>query len=217
VFSGIIRGIGTVLAVRDQSGDRSLTIDISDAAVDRPEPGASICVSGACLTATRCSEDRFEVDVSAETLSVTTLGEWTEGTRVNLEPALRVGDTLDGHWVTGHVDGVGRVLELTESARSIVLGIEAPTALSRFIARKGSIAVDGVSLTVNDVEDAVFHLNIVPYTRENTIFDDFHLGATVNIEVDIVARYLERLVPERSPAHGLNLEKLREYGFVNGK
>lgn len=193
MFSGIVRGVGRVLASADLGGDRRLTIDTRDAALAPLETGCSIAVNGACLTAVECSEGQFAADVSLETLSATTLGELSIGDPVNLESSLRLGDAVDGHLVSGHVDGVGRIVSLEPAARSIAVRIAIDKALMRYIARKGSVAVDGVSLTVNAVDDDAFEVNIVPHTRDVTVISEYRPGRTVNIEVDIVARYLERL------------------------
>lgn len=193
MFSGIVRGVGRVLESADLGGDRRLTIDIRGVALPPLETGCSIAVNGVCLTAVDCGEERFAADVSLETLSATTLGELSRGDPVNLESALRLNETVDGHLVTGHVDGIGRVLDAQAAARSTALRIAFDRALMRYIARKGSVAVDGVSLTVNAVHADAFEVNIVPHTNAVTIISGYRPGRAVNIEVDIVARYLERL------------------------
>jgi riboflavin synthase len=176
------------------------------------EVGGSVAVNGVCLTAVECAADRFTGDVSQETLRVTTLGRLEPGHRVNLEASLKLGQSIDGHLVTGHVDGVGEVLRLTESGRSLALEIAMPAALARYIARKGSIAVDGVSLTVNAVSRDCFAVNVIPHTRAVTIISGYAVGTPVNIEVDMIARYLERLVtPE---AGGIDLDMLKKHGFA---
>ena len=194
MFSGIVRGVGRVLEIADTGGDRRVVIDYSGVEMAGPETGASIAVNGVCLTAAAVAEDRFEADVSAETLAVTAFGDYSAGALVNLEPSLRVGDTVDGHLVSGHVDGVGRVAALTTTARSTTVTIELPPGLERFVAQKGSIAVDGVSLTVNRVEGAQFEVNVIPHTRERTILAGYRVGTRVNIEVDMLARYVERVL-----------------------
>ncbi|HEU4616677.1 MAG TPA: riboflavin synthase [Gammaproteobacteria bacterium] len=197
MFSGIVRGVGRILDTRDEGGDRRIVI--GHAGVDMPGPGvgASIAVNGVCLTAAAVGDDRFEADVSAETLAVTALGGCGRGAPVNLEPSLRLGDTVDGHLVSGHVDGVGRVAALAPAARSTTLTIELPPGLERFVAQKGSIAVDGVSLTVNRVAGSRFEVNVVPHTREHTIIGTYAVGAPVNVEVDMLARYVERMLSDR--------------------
>lgn len=193
MFSGIVRGVGRVLESADLGGDRRLTIDTGGVALPPLETGCSIAVNGVCLTAVECGEERFAADVSLETLSATTLGELSGGDPVNLESALRLNDTVDGHLVTGHVDGIGRVVAVEPAARSTGVRIALDGALTRYIARKGSVAVDGVSLTVNAVQAGAFEVNIIPHTIAVTVISEYRRGRAVNIEVDIVARYLERL------------------------
>ena len=193
MFSGIVKGTGRVLASVDLGADRRLSIDTRDVDLPSLETGCSIAVNGVCLTAVDCADGQFAADVSRETLSATTLGELSSGDPVNLEGALRLIDTVDGHLVTGHVDGIGRVVGVEPDARSTGLRITVDGSLMRYIARKGSVAVDGVSLTVNAVDEDAFEVNIVPYTSEVTVISGYRTGRAVNIEVDIVARYLERL------------------------
>ena len=193
MFSGIVRGTGRVLASVDLGADRRLRIDTRGVDLPSLETGCSIAVNGVCLTAIDCADGRFAADVSRETLSATTLGELSSGDPVNLEGALRLNDTVDGHLVTGHVDGIGRVVGVKPDARSTGLRITVDGSLMRYIARKGSVAVDGVSLTVNAVDEDAFEVNIVPHTSEVTVISGYRTGRAVNIEVDIVARYLERL------------------------
>lgn len=211
MFTGIIRGVGTIAEVSDVGGDRRLGIDLGDLELPATAIGDSIAVNGVCLTVTAVRAGRFTADVSLETLQVTTLGELRVGSRVNLEPALRVGDALDGHFVMGHVDGVGRVRALTPVARSSRLELEIPAALAPYVARKGSIAVDGVSLTVNAVSGNVFEVNIVPHTSEMTVISGYQVGTAVNIEIDMIARYLERLATAEG---GVDLELLRKHGYT---
>ncbi|TLZ44647.1 MAG: riboflavin synthase, partial [Gammaproteobacteria bacterium] len=163
--------------------------------LSRVQPGDSICVQGCCLTVTERMGQAFAADVSRETLSLTTLGDLVAGSPVNLELALRAGDPLGGHLVSGHVDGVARVVAASEEARSVRLKIEVPAELARYIARKGSVAVDGVSLTINEVGDTVFGVNIIPHTQAVTTLGKLAVGSRVNLEVDQVARYLERMLP----------------------
>jgi len=194
VFSGLVKGIGRILHDTDMGGDLRLTISLEQTAIEQLEPGASIAVNGVCLTATECHADRFDVDVSTETLRLTTLSAFHAGARVNLEPSLRLGDPMHGHWVLGHVDGVGRVVDVKPAARSSIVVIELPAALIPYVAQKGSIAVDGVSLTVNAVDKHRFEVNIVPHTSEMTVISDYQQGTAVNIEVDIIARYVDQLL-----------------------
>jgi riboflavin synthase len=194
MFTGIIKGIGRVESRDDTAGaDPSFTFALEQTELGTLALGASIAVNGVCLTVTGYDDEAFTADVSRATLDVTTLGRLRPGDRVNLEPSLRLGDPLDGHWVTGHVDGVGHVTAIGADGGSTTLEIELPRELERFVARKGSIAVDGVSLTVNSLADASFRVNIIPHTRQVTIIGRYDVGTAVNIEVDIVARYLERL------------------------
>lgn len=200
MFSGIVKGIGRVLAVDDRDGDRRIAIGLAGTSIAPPAIGASIAVNGACLTAAAVEPDRFVADVSRETLAVTTLGLLAPGAAVNLEPSLALGDPLDGHLVSGHVDGVGRIAGITPSGRSLVITIDLPHALARYVARKGSIAVDGVSLTVNDVAGERITVNIVPHTRDSTVIADYRTGTPVNIEIDVLARYVERILgPDAGP------------------
>ena len=193
MFSGIVAGVGRVVDNVDAGGDRRLIIDTRGVALAALETGRSIAVNGVCLSVVDSGRDRFAADVSLSTLSATTLGALSKGDPVNVESALRLNDTVDGHLVTGHVDGVGRVMAVERAARSTVVRIAFDKALMRYVARKGSVAVDGVSLTVNAAHEDVFEVNIVPHTNDVTVISEYRPGRAVNIEVDIVARYLERL------------------------
>ena len=193
MFTGIVTATGTVTRLTEQDGDMRLRIDSGALDMTDVAAGDSISVNGVCLTVLEPAVREFQADVSAETLSCTTLGGLAKGSRVNLEKAMRLGDRLGGHLVSGHCDGMGTVLELERDARSVRLTIEAPAELARYICRKGSICVDGVSLTVNEVTDGEFGVNIIPHTMDQTIFTDYGAGTLVNLEVDIIARYLERL------------------------
>ena len=215
MFSGIVKGVGRILEREDAGGDQRLTIGVKSVALPELHPGDSIAVNGVCLTVTVCDSECFTSDVSVETLSATTLGDLTVGGPVNLENALRLGDSLDGHLMTGHVDGVGQVESVEEVARSIMLRIQVDEVLVPYIAQKGSVAVDGVSLTVNAVKNATFQVNIIPHTGEMTVIAGYKPGTAVNIEVDIVARYLERLVQCGDGASGINLELLERYGYTS--
>jgi riboflavin synthase len=191
MFTGIVTDLGRVRDVRDTARDRRFEIstqyDLADVAI-----GASISHSGCCLTVVEKGWDWFAVEVSGETLSATTLGAWTIGHPVNLERAARLGDELGGHIVSGHVDGVGEVLSVTPEGGSHRIRLRAPRPLHRFIAPKGSIALDGVSLTVNAVEDDVFGVNIIPHTWDATTLGRLFAGAQVNLEIDLIARYVAR-------------------------
>lgn len=197
MFTGIITDIGTVQD-RQQQGDTRFVISCAFAH-DSIDMGASIACSGVCLTVVDKGQDDaygdwFAVDVSAESLSRTTLGDWHEGTEVNLERALRMGDELGGHLVSGHVDGIGSVLEKRKEGDSICLTLSAPDALMPFIAEKGSITVDGVSLTVNGVDANSLNLNIIPHTLYATTLSNLDVGDAINLEIDMLARYVQRLL-----------------------
>lgn len=198
MFTGIVTDIGTVTA-REARGDTRFRIrtayDTASIAI-----GASIACSGVCLTVVQKGEDWFTVDVSAETLSRTGLGNWREGSRINLERSLRVGDELGGHIVSGHVDGVGEVTMMKPEGDSLRIEIRAPDALAAFIAEKGSITVDGVSLTVNSVEGARFGVNLIPHTQQVTTLGSLKAGDRVNLEIDTLARYVARLQQWSKPA-----------------
>ena len=194
MFTGIVQGVGRIRSVEPRGGDVSLWIETGPVALDDVAVGGSIAVSGACLTATRLEDHAFAADVSRETLMLTTLGEAAAGRRVNIEKALAAGQPLGGHYVTGHVDGIGRVVSRHDDARSVRMEFEVPVELARYVARKGSVCVDGVSLTVNGVAGRRFDVNLVPHTLELTTLGELHAGAAVNIEVDIIARYLERML-----------------------
>jgi riboflavin synthase len=195
MFTGIITDVGRIVAA-EQRGDLRLRIacGYDMAGVDL---GASIACSGVCLTVVDKGPDWFDVDLSAETVSRSAPGMWGEARRLNLERSLKLGDELGGHIVTGHVDGVGEVVTLEPSGDSTRVVIEAPQALAPYIAGKGSVAVDGVSLTVNAVEGARFELNIIPHTAQQTTFADLAVGSRVNIEIDILARYIGRMIEMR--------------------
>jgi riboflavin synthase len=198
MFTGIVQDLGRVSAAERRGGDLRLVIECARLNMSRIAVGDSICVQGCCLTATGIEGRSFAADVSRETLALTTLGELTPGAPVNLEPALRAGDALGGHLVSGHVDGVAHILAMAGDARSQRLTIGVPRALARYLAPKGSVAVDGVSLTVNEVAAESFGVNIIPHTQSVTTLGSLEVGARVNLEVDQVARYLARLlaVPE---------------------
>ena len=191
MFTGIVTDVGRVLSVERRGAMRArLGTAYDTASID---VGASIACDGVCLTAVALGPGWFEVDASAETLDRTTLGEWAEGRRVNLERALRVGDELGGHIVSGHVDGTARIVGLRPDGDSLRLTLEAPGGLARFLAPKGSVALDGISLTVNEVEGARFGVNLIPHTQSATTWGEVREGRRVNLEVDTVARYVARL------------------------
>jgi riboflavin synthase len=195
VFTGIVQDVGVLESCERRRGDLRLLIAAARLDLSAVRAGDSLCVQGCCLTATEVSGNTFAADVSRETLALTTLGELAPGARVNLEPALRAGEALGGHLVCGHVDAVARVTAARGDARSRRLTIAVPARLARYLAVKGSVTVDGVSLTVNSVEKARFGVNIIPHTLTVTTLGCLDVGARVNLEVDLVARYLERLLP----------------------
>lgn len=211
MFTGIVAATGRVATMTAAGGDARIgiisdSLDMTDVAL-----GDSIAVNGVCLTAVALSGNGFSADVSRETLSLTTLGALATGATVNLEKALRLADRLGGHLVSGHVDGVGEVLSRHHDARSVRFEIAAPDALARYIAPKGSVAVDGTSLTVNGVDGSVFAINIVPHTLAQTIIDAYRPGTRVNLEVDLLARYLERLLTaDAGTPAGADIEALLE-------
>jgi len=204
MFTGIITDIGTVRSI-EQRGDTRFTVDCAYD-MDGVEIGASIACSGACLTVIEKGNTAeggwFAVDVSAETLSKTVLGRWREGTKINLERALKVGDELGGHIVSGHVDGLATVEEIRPEGDSLRFTFIAPDTLARFIAPKGSVALDGVSLTVNEVDGARFGVNIIPHTAEMTTIGGLKPGDPVHIEIDPLARYVARLLESGTPNNG---------------
>ncbi|HEV7138862.1 MAG TPA: riboflavin synthase [Steroidobacteraceae bacterium] len=194
MFTGIVQDVGKVVSRETRAGDVRMVI-----AFDRLDPsgisiGDSICVQGCCLTAVELRDRTFAADVSRETLSLTILGDLASGSPVNLEPSLKAGDPLGGHLVSGHVDGIGQIDAISEDARSTRVQVSVPAALARYIARKGSVAIDGVSLTVNEVQGATFGINLIPHTQSVTTLGALRVGTRVNLEVDQIARYVERLL-----------------------
>ena len=204
MFSGIVQDVGRVEARETRGGDVRLVIAPRQLDLSAVRVGDSVCVQGCCLTATAVNSRTFAADLSGETLALTTLGELEVGSPVNLETSLRAGDALGGHLVSGHVDGVAQVAAVAEEARSLRVTIAAPPALARFIAPKGSIAVDGVSLTINAVQQASFGVNIIPHTRSVTTLGSLAPGARVNLEVDQIARYVARLLESFTDLHPRN-------------
>lgn len=193
MFTGIIKGLGTICDLQERGGDLRLTIDASQAGLGTVAIGDSIAVSGVCLTVVAWNQLQFIADVSRETLDVTSLGDLQIGSKVNLEAALRAGEPLGGHMVAGHVDGLGRLEGMQEDARSWRLRFSVPQQLAGYIAAKGSIAIDGISLTVNEVQGQQFGVNIIPHTMAQTTLGTMQPGQAVNVEIDIVARYLARM------------------------
>lgn len=217
MFTGIIQAKGRIERIEPRNGDWRLTVNVGDLDMADVQIGDSIATNGVCLTAIELNGHSFVADVSAETLKVTTLSEFKIGTPVNLEKALRLQDRLGGHLVSGHVDGVGVVTSISQDARSWRYELEAPLDICRYIAPKGSICINGISLTVNEVEGTRFGVNIVPHTRSETTIADFVVGTKVNLEVDLLARYLERLLSARqadTKTSPLTPTFLAEHGFM---
>jgi riboflavin synthase len=196
MFTGIVLDVGSVQRLEPRGEDLRVTIRSARLDLSGWHLGDSVAVAGVCLTVVELHERSFSADVSRETLAHTTIGQWRTGTHVNLEPALRAGDALGGHLMAGHVDGIAEVLARVADARSRRLQLRAPAPLARYVARKGSVALDGVSLTVNRVEAAQFDVNLVPYTLAVTTLEELEVGDRVNLEVDLIARYVERLFSE---------------------
>jgi riboflavin synthase len=217
MFTGIIQAVGEVAAIEQTGGDVKLRIKTGTLPLEDVHLGDSIATNGVCLTVTELPGDGYWADVSTETLSLTSLKSIVVGSAVNLEKSLTPTTALGGHLVSGHVDGLGRVVGLTRDARSWRVSIEAPSDLARYIAQKGSICVDGTSLTVNAVEGARFELNIIPQTWEETVFSGYALGSEVNLEVDVIARYLERLLQSgvAPMASSITVETLKNAGYYS--
>jgi len=218
MFTGIIAAIGNIESLQAKGGDMRLkvatqTLDLSDIKL-----GDSVANNGVCLTVVEMTGSSLSFDVSRESLDRTSLGSLKAGSPVNLEKALAVGDRLGGHFVSGHVDGLGKVVSLQSSARSVQFRFEVPADLTRYIAEKGSICIDGTSLTVNNVAQSGgeqanwFEVNIIPHTLQETIMSDYKVGTMVNLEVDLIARYLERLLPDQTS--GITRETLLNNGFI---
>ena len=216
MFTGIVEATGSVAAIETKGGDIRMRINSDDLDLADVQPGDSIAVSGVCLTAVEIGDRNFVADVSGETLAKTMLGRLKVGAKVNLEKALTPTTRLGGHLVSGHVDGVGEVISREHEARSIRFRIRAPETLSRYIAQKGSICVDGISLTVNGIENNTFDLNIIPHTLEKTTMDEFRPGRKVNLEVDVIARYLERMLTAGAAEAGTGVTQamLEQFGFI---
>ena len=195
MFTGIVQDVGRLVEREKRNGDHRMGFTFGRIDPAALRIGDSLCVQGCCLTVVELQDGTVRADVSRETLRLTTLGQWAIGAHVNLEPALKAGDALGGHLLSGHVDGLGQIVEITEEARSWCMDIAlADDALARYVARKGSIAVDGVSLTVNLVRGATFRVNLIPHTREVTTLGKLQPDDYVNIEIDLIARYVERLL-----------------------
>ena len=214
MFTGIIETVGVVSAVQNVSGDLRIRVSAPAFAERDVAQGDSIAIDGVCLTVVEQQADSFAFDVSKESLAHTLIGDWKEGTRVNLEMALLPTTRLGGHLVSGHVDGVAKLTSLSQDARSWRMAFEAPQALKKYIAQKGSITINGISLTVNSVHDCVFDINVIPHTFEVTTLGGLSLGDRVHIEVDLIARYLERMLLAGSESDtAINYSFLKEHGF----
>ncbi len=217
MFTGIIEAVGRIESIEDKGGDAKVWIHTGKMDMSDVQLGDSIAMNGVCLTAIELRNDAYCADVSGETLSLTSLKQLKEGSPVNLEKALTPTTRLGGHMVSGHVDGLGKVIDRYDDGRSVRFIIEAPKSLAKYIAMKGSITIDGTSLTVNKVDGCQFELNIVPHTLQETIMDSYQPGVEVNLEVDLIARYLERLVlGEKAaiPGEQLDMAFLAENGFI---
>lgn len=214
MFTGIIQAVGTIASITPQGGDVRLSINVADLGLSEADLGASIAVNGVCLTVIEYAKKQFSADVSNETLSLSSLKNMRVGRAINLEKALTLNTPLGGHIVSGHVDGQAELMLMQNDGRSIRYEFEAPSKLAKYIAEKGSITIDGASLTVNKVENTRFAINIVPYTLENTIFKHYVAGTKVNIEVDIIARYLERLLKADDSKDVSLLATLAHSGFI---
>ena len=218
MFTGIIQAVGEIQAIEPKGEDVRMRINTGKLDLGDVQLGDSIATNGVCLTAIELPGDGYVADVSGETLDKTTLAQLKVGTPVNLEKALTPTTRLGGHLVSGHVDGVGEVISRTPAGRSIKFIIRAPNELAKYIAHKGSICIEGISLTVNEVRGAEFDLNIVPHTLQETTMQHLHAGSPINLEVDIIARYLERLLlgdkAADASATGISETLLRESGFM---
>lgn len=219
MFTGIIEAVGRIAAIADTGGDKRLTIDAGDLEMGAVKLGDSIATNGVCLTVTSLTGSGFSADVSRETLSLATLGALKTGAPVNLERAMRADSRFDGHIVSGHIDGTGEVVARHEDARSIRLSVAVPEPLRKYTAHKGSICIDGVSLTINALSEDGVELNIVPHTAAETIITHYQPGTRVNLEVDVIARYLERLLQGEKSQSGSRLSEafLAEHGFTGRK
>ena len=217
MFTGLVEAVGQVVSIENKGGESRMTFASASLGLSDAQLGDSIAINGVCLTVVNKTDQQFAADVSAETLACTTLGALKQGSRVNLERALLPTTRLGGHMVSGHVDGVAHVAHIKPQGESIIISFEVASQLSKYIASKGSICVDGVSLTTNVVSDSGFEVNIIPHTQQQTIIGDYKQGSKVNIEVDVVARYLERLLQggsaNQAQASNISREFLASQGF----
>ena len=194
MFTGIIQGIGNISKIDSNGPDSRIVVKAGRMKLDDVKIGDSISVNGVCLSITEKTKDSFSSDLSSETLSLTTFIEMRANSKVNLEKAMNFSSRVNGHLIAGHVDGVGVIKEMKNDGRSILILIEFPEELEKYISKKGSIAVDGVSLTINGTKENTFSINIIPHTLSGSIISEYNIGTKVNIEVDLIARYLEKLV-----------------------
>lgn len=219
MFTGIIESVGVVKSIQTISGDVRVTIDAAGLDMSDVKLGDSIATNGVCLTVIDFGDSWYSADVSIESLNRTVLGQWKSGTRVNLEKALLPTTRLGGHIVSGHVDAIAQISLVRKDARSLYFELTCPAHLAKYLSEKGSITVDGISLTINHLRGNVVSLNLVPHTAEKTTIADWKVGTQVNIEVDILARYIERLLlgdkaAEESGASKLDMSFLMEHGFL---
>ena len=219
MFTGIIEAVGKVQSVRQAGGDVRLSIDAAGLDMNDVKLGDSIATSGVCLTVVDFGAHWYAADVSLETISRTSLNSWKTGTRVNLEKALLPTTRLGGHLVSGHVDGLGEITLARQDARSLYFEVKAPDALAKYMAEKGSITVDGISLTINHLNGALMSLNLVPHTATQTTINDWQVGTKVNLEIDVLARYLERLLmgdkaAQSTTKNTIDMNFLAENGFL---
>ncbi len=213
MFTGIIEGKGKVLGVEYKEGGKRLSIELPPELTEI-QLGDSININGACLTIVEKRGGSFAVDLSGETLERTNLGGLKEGDWVNLERALRLSDRLGGHIVTGHIDGFGEIVEKIRQREFYLIKIRIPSSIMKYVVPKGSIAVDGISLTVNEIEGDLIHITLIPYTIEKTTLTDKKVGDRVNIETDILGKYVEKMVGHLGEGKALNLNFLKEHGFI---
>ncbi|WP_394150655.1 riboflavin synthase [Vibrio maritimus] len=217
MFTGIIEAVGTLKAITPKGEDISVTVEVGKLDMGDVKLGDSIATNGVCLTVTDFSETSYQADLSVETLNKTGFADYRVGDKVNLEKAMLPTTRFGGHIVSGHVDGVGEIVDRQHVGRAIEFWVQMPSELSKYVAEKGSITVDGISLTVNDLRKDAFKLTIVPHTTEETTIDHFQVGRKVNLEVDVLARYMERLLnaqAQSEPESRLTMEFLQQNGFA---
>ncbi|CAM4102524.1 riboflavin synthase [Vibrio neonatus] len=218
MFTGIVEAVGTLRAITNQGEDISITVDTGLLDMSDVQLGDSIATNGICLTVVRFDQRSFTADLSVETLTKTGFSQYQVGDRVNLEKAMLPTTRFGGHIVSGHVDGIGTIVERVPVGRAVEYWVELPSELERYVAQKGSITVDGISLTVNDLRKNGFKLTIVPHTSEQTIIDEFAVGRKVNLEVDVLARYMERLLgvgsEQQQQTSNITMEFLQQNGFA---